>query len=150
MYIKNNLASYLSLNVCGKNWFLAPAGKNGDTAIIPDVEPFVSDMSLQMMIKQGTVSNLDAKDAEKKFEERVVEVEEKPAMKVVSANEVKKQQSVIVKCAGKTAKGTDCRNNVTIPALEYDGTRAYFCGRHSNENPDDYVKVDGKWEKKLS
>ena len=72
--------------------------------------------------------------------------EEKPVIRVMDHKDNTAPQCKVVQCDAIKADGTHCTTKVTIAYDEYDDEVPHFCGRHRNQDPADYERINGKWE----
>jgi hypothetical protein len=149
MFLENLKESYLSVNIAGKDVSFAPNGSVGSVVSVKD--EYADDDTLRTLIEREWVKVQGKEEGTKAVAEQqeAIEEESKSKTKLVAQADTTEHKTINVQCAAVTGKGDRCSHHVSVPVDEYDKDAPYFCGRHKNENPDDYERVDGDWKRKV-
>lgn len=147
MFIKNKTKTWQSFILNGKSFRMQPFG----TLQVSDKE--FEDGVMKLLLSRDVVEVLDdeagveeineeAKKAEEKAEESKIPVSESLDEKATT------EVATMVQCSASNKNGNRCNSKVKVNAEDFDSDRPYFCGRHKNEDPEDYEKIDGVFVKK--
>ena len=135
MFLKNVSKTFqsFSYNDGKRQRQIAP----GETVSLIDAKD--DDVAIQMLVSLGDVQIVDGPDGSKAFTDPVVPTE----MEDPNETEV----LTTVHCPAVFKNGNDCNAVVQLKEGEAYEDAPHFCGRHKDENPDDYELIDGKWTK---
>lgn len=146
MFIKNKTKTWQSFMLGDKSFRMQPFG----TIQIDDSD--FEDGVMKLLLSRDVVEvvddekgieevNEEAKKAEAKAEENKIPVSESLDSK--SKTEV----ATMVQCSAHNKNGNRCNSKVKVNTEDFDPDKPYFCGRHANENPAEYEKIDGVFVK---
>lgn len=144
MFVKNKLSTYLNIKLAGRSVGFPPGG----IGVISDEQ--AEDDYFHILVERGWIEEAQSRQMSEQIDKEQEKKKEKSEKKIpVQKHEDKVTDGTIVaKCAARYKNGRVCEANVNVPQGEFDSDTPYFCRRHAAENPADYEKVDGAWEKK--
>ena len=147
MFIKNKTKTWQSFMLGDDSFRMEPFG----TIQIPDKNS--DDGVLKLLLSRDVVEILDEDKGVEIINEKVAEEEAKAQenkIEVIGSTEekAKTELATMVQCSAHNKNGNRCSSKVRVSAAEFDSDRPYFCGKHKNENPEDYEKIDGIFVKK--
>lgn len=135
MFLKNVSKTFqsFSYNDGKRQRQIAP----GETVTLIDAKE--DDVAIKTLVSFGAVEIVDAPDGSKDEAEPVVlaDVEDPNETDVLTT----------VKCAATFKNGNPCNAVVQLEEGEAYEDAPHFCGRHKDENPEDYELVGGMWVK---
>lgn len=147
MFAKNVTQSIQSFKVGDRPFMVDP----GQTIQLTDTQ--AKDETIKILLASGRLEEVGARKATKEIlqaeeEKKQAKEEKKIAVDTVNSEKDKTDVAHVVQCSAAKADGSRCNSQISIPAKDFDPEKPYFCGRHKNENPDDYQKEDGVFVKK--
>lgn len=147
MYIKNATTSALTLT-----------SDRVSVNLAPEKVAYVSDENakanvFQRMLSRGVIVQVEdeyGRAAVQDDEDRMTAQREGTKAVAARRKAVDENQVMLVPCGYSDRNGHVCGCNVQVRMGAMDDSRPYFCSRHQNERPENYERVNGRWQRKIS
>lgn len=141
---QNQVNAYQSFVIGKKGFKLNPHGQAGDTVKFTKAQE--GDEVVKYLIGIGTLKKLDGEQAKVEMAKQEAPSRVVNKVPVVEVEKRSSNNNIAVGCAATLRNGKQCTATISVPENEFNENTPYFCGRHKNEKPEDYKRVDGVWK----